>query len=125
MEHVNIAAARRWFNDVWNDKTPGAVAAHMPDHCVAHTENGSVVGPAAFAELHAQFVALMPDIQFTVEAALAADDLVALRWRAAAHNRRGEPIEIRGSTWHRYADGVVVESWDFYNLGGLLQKIAG
>jgi predicted SnoaL-like aldol condensation-catalyzing enzyme len=124
MEHANIAAARRWFDDVWNHKNTGAIAATMPAHCVAHTENGPVVGPEAFAELHRQFVAMMPDIHFTIEAAISEGDLVALRWLAVATPvGRSEAITIRGSTWQRYEDGVVVEGWDFYDLGGLMKRL--
>jgi predicted SnoaL-like aldol condensation-catalyzing enzyme len=121
MEHPNTTASRRWFDEVWNRKTPGAIAAIMPAHCVAHTENGSVVGPEAFAAIHAQFVALMPDIQFTIEAGIHEGGLVALRWHAVATGPGSEQITIRGCTWHRYEDGVIVDGWDFYNLGGLMQ----
>lgn len=130
MSADNIAAARRWFEDVWNRKDAAVIAERMPAHCVAHSDAGSVVGPEAFAALHAQFCAQMPDIRFTIEAAIGEGDLVALRWHAVAGlGPDGAPtdatIPIRGCTWQRYEDGVVVEGWDFYDLGGLRARLAG
>ena len=133
MDSPNISAALRWFDDVWNKKTPGSIAAMMSPRCVGHTEAGPVTGPEAFAQLHASFVAALPDLHFTIEAAIGEGDLVALRWRAVGTHSgaafglapTGRTIEVRGSTWQRYEGGEMVEGWDFYNLGGLLTELAG
>jgi predicted ester cyclase len=133
MDRYNVSAARRWFDEVWNNKAPGAIEAMMPAHCVGHTEAGPVIGPGAFAQLHASFVAALPDLHFTIEAAISEGDLVAVRWRAVGTHSgaafgmvpTGRTIEVRGCTWQRYEGGEMVEGWDFYNLGGLLTELAG
>jgi len=132
MGNPNVDAARRWFEEVWNRKSRAAIYALMPARCVGHTENGSLVGPDAFAAIHAQFTALLPDVRFTIEAAIGEGDLVAIRWTAVgthtgdgyAQAPTGRRFEVRGCTWQRYEQGVMVEGWDFYNLGGLLQELA-
>lgn len=129
MTNANVAAALRWFEEVWNLKRPGAITTLMPARCAIHTDNGTLIGREAFARLHAEFVAFMPDVHFAIEAAIGEGDLVAVRWRVTGtHTGHGfgqEPtgrrVEVRGCTWHRYEHGVVVEAWDFYDVGRLFR----
>lgn len=131
MESPNVAAARRWFEEVWNRKNRAAIFELMPARCIGHTENGNLAGPEAFAAVYTQLLSLMPDVRFTLEAVIGQDDLVAVRWLAVGTHSgdgfgqtpTGRRFEIRGCTWHRYENGVMVEGWDFYNLGALLQQI--
>ena len=132
MANANVSAALRWFEEVWNRKTPGAIDALMPARCAIHTDNGTLIGPAAFRQLHEQFVAFMPDVHFKIEAAIGEGDLVAVRWLVTGTHTgagfgqtpTGRRVAVRGCTWHRYVDGMVVEVWDFYDVGRLFRPAA-
>ena len=57
---------------------------------------------------------------------------VAIRWTVSATHRgeffgippTGKPVRVRGMTWHRFRDGRLVEGWDSWNVGGLVQQLA-
>jgi predicted ester cyclase len=55
-------------------------------------------------------------------------DRAVVRWSAQAHHEgellgiapSGREIRFRGMTWMVFRDGKIVEGWDSWNLGGLL-----
>src|SRR5262249_57711395 len=64
----NKGLARRWFEEVWNQRRTATIYELLRPDSGGHTEHGDRVGPEAFAELHAAFLAAFPDLQLTVEA---------------------------------------------------------
>ena len=36
----------------------------------------------------------------------------------------GKPVQMRGMTWLRVREGKIVESWDCWNLGALMQYLS-
>jgi predicted ester cyclase len=57
--------------EVWNQKQSGAIHRMLGADCVAHLEQGILIGPDEFAELHASVLAGIPDINFIIEDSLA------------------------------------------------------
>jgi len=127
----NAALARRWFEEVWNQRRHATVHELMHPESVGHVEGGDVVGPSGFLGMQASFLEAIPDVRVTVEATLARDAQVVVRWSArGTHTGDGlgvaptsRPIAIRGITWLRIADGRIVEGWDSWNRDGLLQQL--
>jgi steroid delta-isomerase-like uncharacterized protein len=130
MANPNVAAALHWFEEVWNRKSLTAIKALMPARCVLHTDNGTLRGSEAFSRLHAEFIAFMPDVHFKIEAAIGEGELVAIRWLVTGTHSgtgfgqqpTGSRVEVRGCTWHRYENGMIVEAWDFYDVGRLFRS---
>ena len=120
--------ARRWFDDVWNHKRDTAVHQLLGKDAVCHMEGGDFVGPDRFLETRAALFAAFPDIEVVVEDVVEDGDRAVVRWRAAGHHRgellgipaSGREVKFRGMTWMLFRDGKVVEGWDSWNLGGLL-----
>lgn len=62
---------------------------------------------------------------------MADDTNVVVRWRATGTHAgegfgkppTGKPISFRGMTWIRFRDGVMIEGFDSWNLGGLMQSL--
>jgi steroid delta-isomerase-like uncharacterized protein len=130
----NIAIARRWFKEVWNEKNTATIAElFAPDGITHGTQepDGDVRGPEGFLEFHSHFVDAFPDIQIEVQDCFGAGDKVAIRWVATGrHTGRGLGIEPSGAAIHvtgisigRFVDGKLVEGWDNYDRQAMFRQI--
>ena len=72
-----------------------------------------------------------PDFEVVVDQIIAEGDDVVVRWSAKG-THRGENLGFpasnkkagfRGMTWLRFRDGRIVEGWDAWNQGRLLQEL--
>jgi steroid delta-isomerase-like uncharacterized protein len=127
----NAALARRWFEEVWNQRRDETVAELLADPCDGHMEGGEVRGPREFLAARAVLLGALPDVRVTVEGIISEGDQVAVRWSATGTHRgdalgpkaSGRPIAFRGISWVRFRDGRIVEGWDSWNLGKLLSEL--
>jgi steroid delta-isomerase-like uncharacterized protein len=132
VSETNGELARRWFEDVWNQKRDAAVRELLAPGAPAHMEGAELVGPEQFLQARTALLDAIPDIRVTVEATVADGDDVVVRWSAQG-THRGDGLGVpasrrsaafRGMTWMRFANGRIVEGWDCWNLGKLLQELA-
>jgi steroid delta-isomerase-like uncharacterized protein len=129
----NAALARRWFEEVWNQRRDATVTELLADPCEGHMEGGLVRGPREFLAARAALLGAFPDIRVVVEGTLAEGDEVAVRWSASGTHRgehlgpsaSGRPVSFRGISWLRFDRGRVVEGWDSWNLGKLMSELGG
>jgi len=124
--HAPEQIARRWFNEVWNNKNASAITELMAPDAVGHLEGPvpKIIGPGQFIEFHKQMLAALPDVKVTILKSLANDTETCLLWQAQAHNGA---VVFRGSTWIRVVDGKITEGWDCWDHGALtvtLSKLA-
>jgi steroid delta-isomerase-like uncharacterized protein len=123
--------ARRWFEEVWNDRRDSAIEELMAKESYGHVEGGDVRGPADFRRMRDMFFAALPDIRLEIEDIVTEGDRAAVRWRAVGtHTGDGfgfpatrQSVNIRGTSWLVIRDGKLVEGWDTWNLGGLLESL--
>ena len=123
--------ARRWFEEVWNERRDDAVDELMAPDAVGHVEGQELRGPADFRKMKSMFLSALPDVRIYIEDILADHDRAAVRWRAVGtHGGDGfgfratnRPIEVRGTTWMIVRDGKIVEGFDTWNLGALMQSL--
>lgn len=126
----NRALAIRWFRQVWNERRVETVDELFAPDGIGHTESGDQ-GPAEFKAARAGLLDAFPDIKVEVEDTAPDRDHVVVRWRARATHRGaglGMPatnrsVDFRGMTWLTFEDGVIVEGWDSWNLGRLLESL--
>jgi steroid delta-isomerase-like uncharacterized protein len=132
MSNPNAAVARRWFEEVWNQRRAETVDELLRPDSVGHTESGDVVGPDDFKnKVHAELLAALPDIRVTVEDVIADGDNVVVRWSASGTHRgdgmglkaTGRAVTFRGLTWMVVRGGKLVEGWDAWNQEGLLRQL--
>ncbi|MGE0442354.1 MAG: ester cyclase [Gemmatimonadales bacterium] len=131
MSQTNVALARRWFEEVWNQRNLGTVDELMRPGSPGHMEGGEVAGPNGFKQAHAALLHAFPDFRVTVEDTVAEGDHVVLRWRATATHRgpvvglpaTNERVSFRGMTWFTFADGQIVEGWDTWNQGAVFDRL--
>ncbi len=131
--HDNVALARRWFEEVWNQRRTETVHELLRSDSVGHLAAGDVVGPEPFLKVHAELVQTLPDLRVHVEDTVAQGDQVVVRWLASGTHRgqgmgcdpTGAQVQFRGMTWLRFEGGKMAEGWDAWDLSGLLQKLRG
>ena len=128
----NTALVRRLFETL--NAGIEAVNALRPQGFTSH-EVFCVAGHALDYAAHAQFDTMLfeafPDIQFTLEDLLAAEDKVVARFMARGTQTgmfqgipaTGRAAAVSGIAIYRLAGGKVVEQWLEYDQLGLLQQL--
>lgn len=130
----NVAMARRWFEEVWNQKRTATIFELLSPDCITHgtqESGGDVRGPEGFLEFQSRFVDAFPDIQIEVLDCFGVADKITIRWVATGHHTgRGLGIEPSGATINvtgigiaRFAEGKIVEAWDNYDKQAMFQQI--
>jgi steroid delta-isomerase-like uncharacterized protein len=121
-----------WFEHVWNQRNPSKAHELMAVDAIGHLEGGQViVGPDAFLEFQASFLAAVPDMRIAVVDSLADDNDVCVHWTATGTHSgpglgvapSGARVSFRGVTWFHTRDGQIVDGRDFWNIEGLMQTM--
>lgn len=131
-ESKNAALARRWFFEVWNQRREATVNELLAPDAAGHLEGGlEVRGPAEFHPVRAALLGAFPDFEVQVDQIISEGDDVVVRWSAKG-THRGESLGFpasnrqagfRGITWLRFKDGKIVEGWDAWNQGRMIQEL--
>jgi predicted ester cyclase len=134
MSEANKLLLKRWFEEVWNQKSEAAIDKMFSPEGKSHgfPEPDSVlVGPESFKAIHRSFCGAFPDLRVDVGEIVAEGDLVAVRWKVlmthlgdhlgfAATNKKAS---LAGSTFAIVKDGKIIEGWNHMDLGALMQKL--
>jgi steroid delta-isomerase-like uncharacterized protein len=88
-------------------------------------------GPAAFAQFVGGFIGAFPDVQFTVEDQVEAEDKVVVRWSAEGTQTRplgnipptGKRVRVDGIAFDRLVGGKVVERWEQWDHTAMLRQL--
>jgi len=123
--------ATRWFEDNWNRRRDEVVDELLAPEAVGHMEGGDVHGRDEIRAVRAALLGAFPDLHLTIEDTLADGNQVAVRWRVDGTHRGdhfGFPasqraVNFRGITWLRFEGDRLVEGWDAWNHGALMQAL--
>ncbi len=127
---TNAQLARRRFEEVRNRRTESTVHELLAPNMVGHMEGLEVRSPADFVQARAALRDGLPDPTVTVEAVVAEGDDAVVRWSATGTRRRAGPglapsrrrVTFRGMSWMVFSEGRIVEGWDSWNQGLLMQE---
>ena len=134
MSAANKLLMEDWFEKVWNQRNPDAIDAMYHADGLAHgfPEADSVlVGPEEFKTIHRNFCGAFPDLLVTVEDVIAEGDKVAVRFTTTM-THLGDSLGIKatqkqvvlhGCTIATIKDGMIVEGWNFMDMGGMFAKL--
>ncbi len=130
-EAQNSALARRFLDDVLNQKRSEAFRELLHPKVVGHLEGFEVRGPEGFLPAWANLLGAFPELKIIVQDVLAQGDSVAVRWTASGLHTGPhlgiaptmKLVAFRGITWLRFSEGKIVESWDSWNFGRLLTEL--
>jgi steroid delta-isomerase-like uncharacterized protein len=129
----NIAIARRWFEEVWNQRREATIDELVTADSLCFTDNGVIRGAQQFREqMYLPFVSAFPDIRVNVEEIICQDDKVVVRWTASGcHSGNGlgfactgRQVLFRGLTWIEIKDGKFGQGWQSSNIPEVLQGLA-
>ena len=132
MSQDNVALARRWFEEVWNQRRAGTIDEWLATESVCHADDGPIRGPQEFrARLHEPLLGAFPDIHVEVEGVLSQGDQVVVRWRSTGTHHGGglgipptnQPVTLRGITWLRIQDGKLMEGWQHSNIPEVIRGL--
>ncbi len=125
--------ARRWFEEAWNQRKNDTITELMAEDAAGHVEGGELRGPAQFSEMRATFLGAFPDLKITVEDIAEDGENAIVRWRfAGSHTGDAEGLGLkatnaevtaRGITWLIIRNGQIVEGWDAWNLGQMMNTL--
>lgn len=130
------AASRRLLEEGFNDGNLALADELVAPNAVSHDpglprELQQMRGPEQFKRVVSMYRQAFPDVQMTVDDAIAQADKVVLRWHAEGTHRgtlQGlAPTGVRGSVTgiaiHRWQDGKVVEVWNEWDNLGLARQV--
>jgi steroid delta-isomerase-like uncharacterized protein len=132
MQADNRALTLRWMEDNWNRRRDAVIEELLDANAVGYMEGVVVRGPADFRVARSELLGAFPDIHMDIEAILAENDLVAIRWRVSGTHTgaalglqpSGKTFSAVGSTWLRFANGKIVEGHDTWNQAALMASLA-
>jgi len=130
MSQTNQELARRWFEEVWNQRRDQTVYEMLDPECKGDSEGIPINGPEGFLAMRNSLLEIMPDMKVTVKAVLGEKDEVAVHWRfqSAAQTKSGAParageIDFSGISWLKFKEGRIIEGCDRWNRHAFLQQI--
>jgi predicted ester cyclase len=127
----NRRTAIRFFEEVWNVRRDQTIDDVLHPSLAGHMEGAEFTGTGPYKQAREAILSAFPDFQVTVEDTAADGDHVVVRWSArGTHTGIGlgmdasqRRVSFRGMTWLTFAGGRVVEGWDSWNQGALLQSL--
>jgi steroid delta-isomerase-like uncharacterized protein len=127
------AAARRFFQNVWNEGNVAEAANFLAPDFVSHNSFGvSIVGPEEYGQAVLAYRSAFPDLVTTVEDALGDADRVAVRGTDRGthlgtfmgHPPTGRFVTTSWIEIFRLEEGKAVEGWVETDVKHLLDQLA-
>jgi steroid delta-isomerase-like uncharacterized protein len=125
---------RRWFEEVWNQGRFETIDELYAADGIAHglgEPGADVRGPAGFRPFAERFRSAFPDIRITVVDTIAEGEKIATRWTATLTHTgdqlgvpaTGKQATVDGMTIAYVRDGQIVESWNNWDIAGLMRQL--
>ena len=127
----NKAITRRYADEV-NKRNLAAMDEIYSANYIAHVAGGQEVrGPEGVKELLTTLFSEYPDLHWTIEAIVAKEDKVLLRYTARGMHKgetmgippTGKEITASEISICRIAGGKVVEGWNIFDQLGMMQQL--
>ena len=127
----NKALVRRSW-EIVSQRNPALIEELYPPDLVWHEPDQDIHGYEQARQFVSTFFDAFPDINISVEDAIAEGDKVVTRWSIRGTHQGqtedfGPPterqIELEGITIHRIEGGKIVEEWERYDNLGVMQQL--
>ena len=130
----NKTIERRWFEEVWNGRSVGAIDRRMAPECVVHgldRTGQDLIGPAGFKPFHQAFLNAFGNLHIDVEDVIEEGDKIAIRWTATGHHTgdglgfpaTNREMHVSGVTIARIRGGKLGEGWNNFDALTMLQQL--
>lgn len=127
---ANKELARRFFDEVWNQKREAAIDAFIAEDAAGNDPDFGM-GREGFRRQWRQWIAAFPDLHFTIEDIIAEGDKVLTRWTLTGTHQgdfmgvpaSGRSVVVGGMSLDVIADGKIVAGFDGWDALGLRRQI--
>ena len=131
----NVEIARRIFDEIWNDRKPGAIDGLISPGYVHTDPNTPDLGEGreGYRKLVSIYTTAFPDLHFRIDEIVgdADTDTIAVRWTATGTHQgdlmgiapTNKRINVAGIVINRFAHGKAVESTSIWDTYGLLRQL--
>ena len=133
MPQDNKALARRWFDEVWNNRNKAVIheLAHPDVVTYGLGEGGAPGGVDQLIPFIDRFIDSFPDIQIVVDDVIADGDQTAVRLHATGTHTggamgvppTGRRVNVSGIIWMRWKDGRIIEGWNEFDAYGMTRQL--
>jgi steroid delta-isomerase-like uncharacterized protein len=134
MSEANKLLLKRWFEQVWNQKSEAAIDEMFSRQGKSHgfpEADAVLVGPEAFKAVHRTFCGAFPDVHVDVEEIVTEGDRAAVRWRVSMTHlgdhlgfpASGKKETMEGATFVTIKGSQITEGWNYMDLQALMQKL--
>ena len=129
-EENKALAIRSW--EIVSQRNPDVIDEVYAPNFVWHEPDQDIQGPEEAKQFVAMFFEAFPDINITIEDAIAEGDKVVTRWTIGGTHQgeiedfgppTGRQMELEGITIHRFEGGKIVEEWERYDNLGMMQQL--
>ena len=127
----NKDLARRSWESV-SERNPDLIEEFYPPDLVWHAPGQDIRGYEEARQFVSTFFDAFPDINITVEDAIAEGDKAVTRYTIRGTHRgeteefgppTGKQMELEGITIHRIEDGKIVEEWERHDNLSAMQQL--
>jgi predicted ester cyclase len=120
----NLALARRFFNECWNEGRVDALTEIMAPEHVHHFPDSDLRGPENIKAMIHDIRTRFPDFHITIDDEIVGQDKVVLRWTIrGTHQPTGNSVQYTGIDIIRIANGRIVELWNQMDVVGYKQQL--
>lgn len=132
MSEENKALARRYNEEVWNNRNLDVIDELMADDMVDHALPPEIPpGPDGAKAFVGMYVNAFPDVKITIDDLVAEGDKVVTRWTATGRHEgelmgipaTGKQVTVTGIDITRYSGGKIVEHWGEFDQMGMMQQL--
>jgi steroid delta-isomerase-like uncharacterized protein len=123
-------ARRSW--EIVSERTPDLIEEFYPPDLVWHEPDQDIRGYEEARQFVSTFFDAFPDMNITVEDAIAEGEQAVTRYTIRGTHRgeteefgppTGRQVELEGITIHRIEDGKIVEEWSRYDNLSVMQQL--
>lgn len=131
MSTANQELAKRWFEEVWNQKRRDAIGEMLHPDAVLHEGGADIPGSAAFHAYFDRMHANFSDFHVVIHDEMEHGDKVCLRWSCSMRHTgdglgvpaTGRTVATTGISIMRVAEGKLIEGWQNWDMAGVLEAI--
>jgi predicted ester cyclase len=121
----------RWFEEVWNQRRREAIAEMAAPDVVVHDGEMVTIGLSAFYAFFDRITATFSEMRINVEDTIAEGEEICIRWTCTGKHTgdalgvapTSETIHITGISIMKVVGTKFVESWQNWDMLGMMQQI--
>ncbi len=134
MSATSADVARRWFEEVWNQRKASTITELMHPSAEGHTSDGLTKGPDEWKRrMWDRLTGAFSSIKVSVDDLVSKDETVVVRWSATMVHTgdalgippSGKTVSITGITWLIVREGRLMKGWDGWDATGMLLQCGG